>query len=91
VETIPLLVAHCAFQHHERLNGSGYPRGLQGNEIHDFGKIIAIADVFDAVTSNRIYRQAMLPHEGLEVLYAGAGKLFDKKVIEVFRQAVAVY
>ncbi|WP_264740737.1 HD-GYP domain-containing protein [Cytobacillus firmus] len=91
VETIPLLVAHCAFQHHERLNGSGYPRGLEGDEIHDFGKIIAIADVFDAVTSNRIYRQAMLPHEGLEILYAGAEKLFDKRLIEVFRQAVAVY
>ncbi|KON86457.1 histidine kinase [Sporosarcina globispora] len=91
VEAIPLLVAHCAFQHHERLNGSGYPRGLQGDEIHDFGKVIAIADVFDAVTSNRIYRQAMLPHEGLEILYAGAEKLFDKKMIEVFRQAVAVY
>jgi putative nucleotidyltransferase with HDIG domain len=91
VETIPLLVAHCAFQHHERLNGTGYPRGLEGDEIHDFGKIIAIADVFDAVTSNRIYRQAMLPHEGLEILYAGAEKLFDKRIIEVFRQAVAVY
>lgn len=80
VQTIPLLVAHCAFQHHERLNGSGYPRGIKGNEIHEFGKIIAVADVFDAVTSNRVYRQAMLPHEGLEILYAGAGSLFEIKL-----------
>ncbi|GLB59712.1 HD-GYP domain-containing protein [Cytobacillus sp. NCCP-133] len=91
VQTIPLIVAHCAFQHHERINGSGYPRGLQGEQIHDYGKIIAVADVFDAVTSNRIYRQAMLPHEGLEILYAGAGTLFEAKLIEAFRQAVAIY
>ncbi|UQD53212.1 hypothetical protein C0971_15140 [Bacillus methanolicus] len=91
VQTIPLLVAHCAFQHHERLNGSGYPRGIKGNEIHEFGKIIAVADVFDAVTSNRVYRQAMLPHEGLEILYAGAGSLFEIKIVEAFRKAVAVY
>lgn len=91
VHTIPLLVAHCAYQHHERLNGTGYPRGLQGSDIHSFGKIIAVADVFDAVTSNRVYRKAMLPSEGLEILYAGSGTLFDQKVIEAFRLAVAIY
>lgn len=91
IPTVSLIVAHCAYQHHERLNGTGYPRGIKGNDIHFFGKIIAVADVFDAVTSNRIYRQAMLPHEGLEILYSGSGTLFDTKIIEAFRQAVAVY
>lgn len=91
IPSISLIIAHCAYQHHERLDGTGYPRGIKGNEIHYFGKIIAVADVFDAVTSNRVYRQAMLPHEGLEILYSGSGTLFDKKVIEAFRQAVAVY
>ncbi|PLT33987.1 HD-GYP domain-containing protein [Bacillus sp. V5-8f] len=91
VPTIPLLVAHCAYQHHERLDGSGYPRGLIGDDIHFFGKIIAVADVFDAVTSNRVYRSAMLPHEGLEILYAGSGIQFEKKIVEAFRRAVAVY
>ncbi|MBM7096995.1 HD-GYP domain-containing protein [Bacillus sp. H-16] len=89
--TIPLLSAHCAYQHHERLNGSGYPRGIGGDEIHLYGKIIGIADVFDAVTSNRIYRKARLPHEGLELLYAGADNLFDKKMVEVFAKTVAIY
>ncbi|WP_050616278.1 HD-GYP domain-containing protein [Bacillus testis] len=89
--TVPLLVAHCAFQHHERLNGSGYPRGLIGSEIHYYGKIIAVADVFDAVTSNRVYRKAMLPHEGLEILYSGSGSLFDQKIVEAFRKSVAIY
>ncbi|RKJ54821.1 HD domain-containing protein, partial [Butyricicoccus sp. 1XD8-22] len=49
LHSISLLVAHCAFQHHERLDGSGYPRGLVDHEIHPFAKIIAVADVFDAV------------------------------------------
>ncbi len=91
IPNVSLIVAHCAYQHHERLNGTGYPRGIKGKEIHYFGKIIAVADVFDAVTSNRVYRQAMLPHEGLEILYSGSETLFDKKIIEAFRQAVAVY
>ncbi|QED49222.1 HD-GYP domain-containing protein [Cytobacillus dafuensis] len=91
VQTIPLLVAHCAYQHHERINGTGYPRGIMGTEIHYFGKIIAVADVFDAVTSNRVYRRAMLPHEGLEILYGGSGTLFDQKIVEAFRLAVAIY
>ncbi|MCK1994313.1 HD-GYP domain-containing protein [Peribacillus muralis] len=91
IHTISLIVANCAYQHHERLDGSGYPRGIKGDEIHYYGKIIAVADVFDAVTSNRVYRKALLPHEGLEILYAGAGKKFDNTIIEAFRRAVAIY
>jgi len=90
-QTIPLLVSHCAFQHHERLNGSGYPRGIKGEEIHFFAKIIAVADVFDAVTSNRVYRNAMLPHEGLEILYAGSESLFERTIVDAFRRSVAIY
>ncbi|WP_243299166.1 HD-GYP domain-containing protein [Bacillus litorisediminis] len=91
IHTVPLVAAHCAYQHHERLDGSGYPRGLKDKEIHMLAKIIAVADVFDAVTSNRVYRGAMLPHEGLEVLYSGSGQLFEKKVVDAFRKSVAVY
>jgi putative nucleotidyltransferase with HDIG domain len=88
---VPLLVAHCAYQHHERLNGTGYPRGIKGDEIHDYAKIIAVSDVFDAVTSNRVYRPAMLPHEGLEMLYAGANELFKQDIVRAFQKAVAIY
>ncbi|RIW38878.1 HD-GYP domain-containing protein [Bacillus salacetis] len=91
LHNVSLLVAHCAFQHHERLDGSGYPRGLKGDEIHPFAKIIAVADVFDALTSNRVYREAMLPHEALEILYAGSGTLFDSNVIQAFKKSVAIY
>lgn len=91
IHNVSLHVAHCAYQHHERLDGSGYPRGLKKDEIHDLGKIIAVADVFDAVTSNRVYRRAMLPHEGLEILYAGAGTKLEVPIVEAFRRAVAIY
>lgn len=88
---ISLITAHCAFQHHERLNGSGYPQGIKGDQIHRYAKILAVADVFDACTSNRVYRKAMLPHEALEILYAGAGTLFDKEIVELFSRTVAIY
>ncbi|KGX89645.1 hisitidine kinase [Pontibacillus halophilus JSM 076056 = DSM 19796] len=88
---IPLVSAHCAYQHHERLNGTGYPRGIEADDIHLYAKIIGIADVFDAVTSNRVYRRAMLPHEGMEVLYAGADTLFDYEMIQHFRRSIALY
>ncbi|WP_067844104.1 HD-GYP domain-containing protein [Amphibacillus sediminis] len=88
---IPLLVAHCAYQHHERLNGSGYPRGIINDEIHAFGKVLGIADVFDAMTTDRVYRKAMLPHEALETLYAGSGTLFDAEMVRLFRSSIAVY
>ena len=71
--TVPLLVAHCAFQHHESLDGSGYPRGIKEKDIHHYAKIIAVADVFDAVTSAMgITGSAMLPHEGLGIILCGS-------------------
>ncbi|WP_246945674.1 HD-GYP domain-containing protein [Bacillus pinisoli] len=88
---VSLLSAHCALQHHERLDGSGYPRAIKGPDIHLFGKILAVADVFDAVTSNRSYRPAMLPHEGLEMLYSGSGKHFDADIIKAFRKSIVIY
>ncbi|ENH96831.1 hypothetical protein J416_09039 [Gracilibacillus halophilus YIM-C55.5] len=88
---LPLLIAHCAFQHHERIDGSGYPRGITGNEMHPYAKIMSVADVFDAVTTNRVYRDAMLPHEGLEILYAGADKQFESHIVDAFRRTIALY
>ncbi|RXI96679.1 HD-GYP domain-containing protein [Anaerobacillus alkaliphilus] len=88
---IPLPVAHCAFQHHERIDGTGYPRNLKGNEIHKYAKIISVADVFDAVTSHRVYRPPILPHKALELLYAGSGTQFDVRQVELFRDCIAIY
>ena len=91
LHTISLLSAHCAFQHHERLDGSGYPRGLLDFEIHPYAKIIAVADVFDAVTSTRVYRKKMLPSRGMDIIKEGSGTLYDEKVVNAFRRCVAYY
>ncbi|MGE7667035.1 HD-GYP domain-containing protein [Ureibacillus composti] len=91
LHTISLLVAHCAFQHHERLDGSGYPRGLVDYEIHPYAKVIAVADVFDAVTSNRVYREKMLPSQGICIIDAGSGTLYDAKVVEALKRSVVHY
>ncbi|MFC5471298.1 HD-GYP domain-containing protein [Cohnella suwonensis] len=88
---ISLLSAHCAYQHHEKLDGSGYPRGLIGDEIHPYAKMMAVADVYDALTSSRSYRKAMLPHEAMEVLFAETNTHFDAGIIQTFRQSVASY
>lgn len=91
LHTISLLSAHCAFQHHERIDGSGYPRGLVDFEIHPYAKIIAVADVFDAVTSNRVYRSKMLPSEGMDIIREGSGTLYDKRVVQAFTKTIAIY
>ncbi|KQY83853.1 histidine kinase [Paenibacillus sp. Root52] len=88
---IPLLAAHCALQHHERIDGSGYPFGLKGNEIHDYAKWIALADSYDAMTTNRVYQQALLPHQAVEVLYTGSCTLYEQRMLEKFRDCVAIY
>jgi putative nucleotidyltransferase with HDIG domain len=88
---IPFPVAHCAFQHHERIDGTGYPRGLKGHEIHRYAKILRVADVFDAVTSPNAYRSAMLPHKGIEFLYAGSGTRFDRTQVQMFKDCIAIY
>ncbi|WP_027415265.1 HD-GYP domain-containing protein [Aneurinibacillus terranovensis] len=90
-EGVPLLSAHCAFQHHERMDGSGYPRGLKSNEIHHFAKIMGVCDVFDALTTHRVYRKAMLPHEAMEILYGESNKHFEEKYVLGFRKTVALY
>lgn len=89
--SISLLSAHCAFQHHEKLDGTGYPRGLKDDEIHPYGKILAVADVFDALTSVRPYRNAMFPQEAMEVILAETNTHFDPVYVKAFQQTVATY
>lgn len=90
-DDIPLLAAHCAYQHHERLDGSGYPRQLKEKDIHRYAKILAVSDVFDALTTHRVYRKAMLPHQAMEILYSGVDKLYIKENVEAFRDSIALY
>ncbi len=77
--------------HHERHDGSGYPKGLRGNEIPLFGKMAGIIDCYDAITSARPYWEAMSPHDTVKMLYDWSDVLFQKELIEQFIQVVGVY
>jgi len=78
----PWPVAEIVYQHHERLDGSGYPRGLKGEEILLEARIIAVADVVEAMSSHRPYRPALGVDEALAEIRKNAGKLYDPKVVE---------
>ena len=72
-----------ALTHHEKWDGSGYPKGLRGDEIPIEGRICAIADVFDALTSKRPYKEAFSNDKAFHILWKGRGKHFDPKLVEV--------
>jgi putative two-component system response regulator len=73
-----------AQHHHERWDGGGYPNGLSGSDIPLWGRICAVADVFDAVTSERPYKPAFPNEEALQLLRDGRGTHFDPRVVDVF-------
>ncbi|PZD94662.1 metal-dependent phosphohydrolase [Paenibacillus sambharensis] len=88
---ISLLSAHCALQHHERYDGTGYPRGLKGEEIHEYAQIVAIADVYDALTSPRTYRNRYTPSEAIEYLFAAGNSYFNLELIRLFCRHISIY
>lgn len=88
---IPASAALCALMHHERINGSGYPNGLKGEEIHPFARWVGLIDAYDAMTNPRPYRKALLPNVAMEILYAGAGTLYDLDKVELFRKKLAIF
>lgn len=73
-----------AGSHHERWDGTGYPKGLKGEEIHLSARIVAVADVFDALTSKRPYKEPFSFEESAEIIVQGRGKHFDPAIVEVF-------
>jgi response regulator RpfG family c-di-GMP phosphodiesterase len=72
-----------ALQHHERFDGSGYPTGIKGNEIHIYSRITAVADVFDALTTDRVYRRALPINEVIEYFRSESGRQFDPLLVQV--------
>jgi putative two-component system response regulator len=73
-----------ALEHHEKYDGSGYPKALQGEDIHIYGRITAIADVFDALGSSRVYKKAWDLEDILELFREERAKHFDPKLIDLF-------
>lgn len=83
------LAAAIALNHHERWDGTGYPHGRRGSEIPLEGRIAAVADVFDALVSDRPYRSAMTTAEALAVIHAGSGTHFDPAVVAALDATIA--
>jgi HD-GYP domain-containing protein (c-di-GMP phosphodiesterase class II) len=89
--TVSPLVRSVVRDHHERYDGSGYPRGIAGDHIGEFPRLAAVADVYDAITSQRPYAPAAPAHVGVKVIAEGEGRAFDPAVVGVFRRIVMPY
>jgi HD-GYP domain-containing protein (c-di-GMP phosphodiesterase class II) len=89
-QNVSMISAFIAFGHHERYDGSGYPLQLRGENIHQCARIVAIADVYDALTSDRVYRKKLRIHEVVDYISSLGGQHFDNEIVEVFLNCIAV-
>ncbi len=88
---IGINAALIPYEHHERYQGDGYPRGLRGDAIHKFAQLVAIADVYDSLTSDRSYRSKLKPYEAVEILIAMSGQGFNPKLVNLLLDNVEIY
>ena len=82
-------VKEAVLSHHERVDGSGYPYGLTGDEIDFYAKIIAVADVYDAMTQDRVYKKGVNPFEAFEMFQTLGMGMFDIKILNVFLKNIS--
>ena len=83
-ETFLALANQIVLYHHEKYNGEGYPEGLKGEEIPLSARIVAIVDVYDALTSNRVYKKAIDHDKAISIIQKEKGRHFDPLITEVF-------
>ncbi|MCA9839318.1 MAG: HD-GYP domain-containing protein [Trueperaceae bacterium] len=83
--------ALIALHHHEKVDGSGYPYGLNSDEIPLYARIVSVCDVFDALSTDRAYREALPEKKVMELLWQGAGSHFDRDVLHAFAEALEHY
>ena len=91
MDGISEIALNAAAQHHERFDGSGYPQGLKGEQISLHGQMIGIVDVYDAITSLRVYHKPMPPTEALQKMYEWSGAHFDPKLVQAFIKGIGIY
>lgn len=88
---VPTKVAHIAYQHHERFDGSGYPRKLDKKQILEYASIVAVADVFDAIVSDRPFRRGYSSTDAMLIIRRLVNTYFDSEVVEAFATNIAMY
>lgn len=91
VKNISEVAFNAAAQHHERYDGTGYPLGLKGDEISLHGQMLAIVDVYDAITSIRVYHKGMPPTEALRKMYEWSGSHFNPRLVQAFIKGIGIY
>src|SRR5208282_2816128 len=91
IKGVSEITFNAAAQHHERYDGTGYPHGLEGDEISLHGQMIAIVDFYDAITSLRIYKKGIPPTEALRKLYESSGTHFNSSLVQAFIKGVGIY
>lgn len=86
-----IVAASISLQHHERYDGQGYPNQLKEKKIHEFSRVVGIVDTYDAVTSHRVFRRAIPPHEAYEFISGAGGHLFDYEITKAFLSHIPAY
>ncbi|MCQ2911543.1 MAG: HD-GYP domain-containing protein [Clostridia bacterium] len=86
-----MISRNIVYMHHEKCDGSGYPLGVKGKQIHDTTKLVTICDMFDAMVTTKPYRKQMKTYESFETLNAMSGVQIDKNLFEEFKKRVALY
>ncbi|MBE5961128.1 MAG: HD-GYP domain-containing protein [Lachnospiraceae bacterium] len=90
-DMIPAAAKLIAYSHHERMDGSGYPLGIKGDDLHLFSKITAIADVYDALTTDRCYRPKWPANKAVDYLIENAGTHFAPELVQLFIKQIAIF
>jgi CHASE2 domain-containing sensor protein len=90
-DAILALAKEIVYTHHERWDGSGYPLGLRGTDIPVAGRLMALVDVYDALVSKRVYRDALSQDEAIEIIVNGRGTQFDPAVVDAFLQVATAF
>lgn len=88
---VPVAAKEIALNHHEKLDGTGYPRGIKDSELNEFARITSIADVYDALTTDRCYRKKWSTNKALDFLIENSDTKFDPDLIRIFMQRIAIY
>jgi len=91
IRDFSLAAAHVALQHHERYDGTGYPRQLKGKEINEFARIVTVADIYDKMTTSIAGRPRCMPFQALEIIMANRGIFLDPEVVEHFMNIIALF
>src|SRR5262249_39257306 len=84
------MAKEIVYTHHERWDGTGYPQGLVDEQIPIAGRLVALVDVYDALTTRRVYRQPLPLHAAVDLIVEARGKQFDPAVVDAFLQVVPV-